>query len=196
MAVSRNRRLFAAAVLAIAAALAALALVGRKVQRTAATDIGHGAYSLAFADGSAFTEATLTGAPSAVFFGYTHCPDVCPTTLGDLSTWLGDLGTEGQSLRVFFVTVDPERDLPAQIEDYVSWLPGAHGISGSRAETDRAIRAFRIFARKVPGSDGSYTYDHSSGIELFDRNGQFVQQIHYQEADASAEAKLRELLKQ
>ncbi|MBT9383409.1 SCO family protein [Pseudooceanicola sp. CBS1P-1] len=153
--------------------------------------IGRGDYRLQTTEGTPFTEATLKGAPSAVFFGFTHCPEVCPTTLGDIALWQQEL--EGEPLRVFFVTVDPERDTPDTLRDYVSWAPGVTGVSGSRAEIDKAIRAFRVYAAKVPLEDGDYTMDHSANVLLFDGAGAFFGTIGYQEPTERAVATLRRL---
>lgn len=163
------------------------------LNRSIADDLGQGDYALAATDGSTFTEATLRGAPSAVFFGYTHCPDVCPTTMGEIADWQEQLGGKAK-LRVFFVTVDPERDGVDMLRDYVSWIPGVVGITGTRAEIDKAIRAFRIYANKVPGSDGAYWMDHTAYVMLFDANGRFDQIIAYQEPPETALPKLRKLL--
>ena len=156
--------------------------------------IGHGDYVLQATDGTTFTEAALRGHPSAVFFGFTHCPDVCPTTLGEIGTWQEELGDTAKDLRFWFVTVDPERDTVDQLRDYLSWTAGVTGAAGTRAEVDEAIAAFRIYARKVPLSDGSYTMDHTPFVMLFDRNGSFVQTIGYREETATAVDKLRALV--
>ena len=158
-------------------------------------DLGHGEYALQTTDGAAFTEDTLKGQPSAVFFGFTHCPDVCPTTLGDILSWQEQLGEGGKDLRVYFVTVDPERDTPEVLGDYVSWVPGVQGVTGSVEETQKALKAFRIFARKVPSEDGeSYSMDHSAMVLLFDAQGNFSGLIGYQEAPEKALATLNRLL--
>jgi protein SCO1 len=159
-------------------------------------DLGEGDYQLTTTEGAPFTQATLTGMPSAVFFGFTHCPDVCPTTLGEISVWQEELAADADRLRVFFVTVDPERDTAEVLKDYVGWLPNTLGVVGSRAEIDKAIAAFRIYAKKVPLSDGSYTMDHSAYVLLFDEDGQFFEPIGYQEDPTRALAKLRRLLSQ
>ena len=162
------------------------------LQDSLADTIGPGDYHLTTTSGAAFTEDTLKGSPYAVFFGFTHCPEVCPTSLGDIAAFQDELGPEGQ-VRVFFVTVDPERDQLDQLRDYVTWAPGVEGVSGSRAEIDKAIQAFRIYARKVPLEDGGYTMDHSANILLFDRNGRFFEPIGYQEATERAVEKIRRL---
>ncbi|RDW11882.1 SCO family protein [Paracoccus thiocyanatus] len=156
--------------------------------------LGRGDYRLAATDGTEFTQATLKGQPSAVFFGFTHCPDVCPTTLGDIAGWQQELGEEGRDLRVFFVTVDPERDTVEGLREYVSWVPGVVGVSGTPEEIAKAVKAFRIYARKSPLEGGDYTMDHSSTMLLFDGNGEYAGLIGYQEESERALASLRRLL--
>lgn len=156
--------------------------------------LGQGEYRLAATDGGEFTAETLKGQPSAVFFGFTHCPDVCPTTLGDIAGWQEELGDAAKDLRVFFVTVDPERNSVETLREYVSWVPGVIGVSGSPEEIAKAVKAFRIYARKSPLAGGGYNMDHSSMLLLFDRNGEYAGLIGYQEEDARALASLRKLL--
>ena len=156
--------------------------------------LGQGEYRLAATDGGEFTAETLKGQPSAVFFGFTHCPDVCPTTLGYIAGWQEELGDAAKDLRVFFVTVDPERDSVETLREYVSWVPGVIGVSGSPEEIAKAVKAFRIYARKSPLAGGGYNMDHSSMLLLFDRNGEYAGLIGYQEEDARALASLRKLL--
>ncbi|MFC3526580.1 SCO family protein [Paracoccus mangrovi] len=156
--------------------------------------LGQGEYRLAATDGGEFTAETLKGQPSAVFFGFTHCPDVCPTTLGDIAGWQEELGDAAKDLRVFFVTVDPERDSVETLREYVSWVPGVIGVSGSPEEIAKAVKAFRIYARKSLLAGGGYNMDHSSMLLLFDRNGEYAGLIGYQEEDARALASLRKLL--
>ena len=144
------------------------------------SSIGPGDYALTTTTGETFTEASLKGQPTAVFFGFTHCPEVCPTTLGDIATWQEELG-DGNQLQVYFITVDPERDDVDTLRDYVSWAPGVQGVSGSREEIDEAIGAFRIFSRKVPLEGGDYTMDHSANVLLFDSKGRFFEPVGYQE---------------
>lgn len=169
-------------------------VVSPRLAASPADTLGRGDYSLATTDGDAFTQASLEGAPSAVFFGFTHCPDVCPTTLGDIRTWQEALGPDGEALRVFFVTVDPERDTAEVLDDYVSWVPGVTGVTGSREETDKAIQAFRVYAAKVPLGGDDYSMDHSSMVLLFDADGRLFEPIGYQEDTERAIAKIRRLL--
>ena len=182
--------------LAVLALLAAWVLVfAPRAEESAADMLGRGDYALVTTDGDAFTEATLTGAPSAVFFGFAHCPEVCPTTLSEIDGWQGRLAAEGlDPIRTFFVTVDPERDTARMLGDYVSWARGVTGVSGTPEEVARAMRAFRVFAQRVPLAEGGYTMDHSAMVLLFDANGRFVQPIGYGEAPETALPKLRRLL--
>ncbi|KAA2311764.1 SCO family protein [Puniceibacterium sp. HSS470] len=153
--------------------------------------LGRGDYALPMTDGGTFSQASLRGAASAVFFGFTHCPEVCPTTLGDIATWQERLAEKGEApLKVFFVTVDPERDTAEVLGDYTSWVPGVTGVTGTPAEVAAAIKAFRVYARKVPLEDGGYTMDHTALVMLFDDRGQFSEPIAYQEDFDSALAKI------
>ncbi|MER2604560.1 MAG: SCO family protein [Siculibacillus sp.] len=154
-----------------------------------------GPFSLIDQNGGTFTEASLQGRPTLLFFGYTFCPDVCPTTLLEAETWMKELGADADRLRVVFVSVDPERDTPEKLKVYLSnFDPRFIGLSGSRAETDRVIKAWRVVARKVdnPGSD--YTMDHTAAVYLLDAQGRFVGIINFQEATDKAMAKIRRLL--
>lgn len=181
------------ALLALATLLWALVIEPR-LNRSIADTLGEGDYHLRATDGTEFTQASLRGAPSAVFFGFTHCPEVCPTTLGEIAGWQEELAADGKQLRVFFVTVDPERDTTDMLGDYVSWVPGVVGVSGSPDEVAKAIKAFRIFASKVPLDDGGYTMDHSASLLLFDAKGRFVEPIGYGEDPARAMDKLARLV--
>lgn len=169
-------------------------LIQPSMTQTIADKIGQGNYALTATDGTTFTHDTLKGSPSAVFFGFTHCPEVCPTTLGDVATWQDILVREDQkNLRVFFVTVDPERDTADLLGDYVSWVPGVVGVTGTSEEVAEAIKAFVIYARKVPLEGGGYTMDHSASVLLFDAKGRFFEPIGYQEGEVRALDKIRRL---
>lgn len=182
--------------LAASALLATLwfEVVAPRMGRDIASELGRGDYRLTTTDGDTFTEETLRGAPSAVFFGFTHCPEVCPTTLSDISIWQDDLGDKAKDLRIWFVTVDPERDNPQMMKEYLGWVPSVTGVSGSSEEIAKAERAFKIFARKIQLESGGYTMDHTAYILLFDDRGRFADLIGYQEKPETAVAKLRKLL--
>ncbi|SEF48045.1 protein SCO1/2 [Thalassococcus halodurans] len=177
------------ALLALFAALWVVMIIP-KMNRTAADSLGMGDYALLTTDRTQFTEDSLKGAPSAVFFGFTHCPEVCPTTLGDIAGWQAELSDQGKELRTYFVTVDPERDTIDMMQEYVSWVPGVVGVSGPEEEVKKAITSFRVYAQKVPLKNGGYTMDHSAFVMLFDKKGRFVQTISYGEQFDSAMKKI------
>ena len=152
--------------------------------------LGRGEYALLTTAGTAFTAATLEDGPSIVFFGFTHCPDVCPTTLGDVLTWQ-ERYPAAKDMDVYFVTVDPERDTAGILGAYLSRVDGVEGVTGSREEVDKAIEAFRIFAARVPLEGGGYTMDHSASVLLFDAQGRYSDRIFYREDPASAVAKIK-----
>jgi protein SCO1/2 len=182
--------LAAVALVAVAGSIALAPPWGRET----VSEFGHGDYRLVGTDGSVFTEDSLSGAPSAIFFGFAHCPEVCPTTLMDIATWQDELGPAAEALRVFFVTVDPERDDAEMLGDYVGWVPRAVGLTGPREEIDKAIAAFSVYAERIPLDDGDYTMDHTALVFLFDSDGSFFEPIRYQEELATVLPKLRSLL--
>lgn len=157
--------------------------------------IGGGSYSLLDQRGSAVDQTVLQGHPSLMFFGYTHCPDVCPTTMSEMAVWFEALGEDAGDLRAFFVTVDPERDTPAVLGDYVSWVSDRiTGLTGSRGEIDKIVQAWRVVAEIVPGEGGEYTINHTASVFLLDRQGRFQGTIAYGEDADTALAKIRRLL--
>lgn len=140
---------------------------------SAASLIG-GPFKLVAQDGRAVTDADFLGEPVLVFFGYTHCPDVCPTTLLQISDLLGKLGTD-KKVAALFVTVDPERDTPAVLKDYLaSFDRRIVGLSGDRASVDAIMKAYRVYAKKVPAAGGEYSMDHTAIVYLMDKQGHFV----------------------
>jgi protein SCO1/2 len=155
-----------------------------------------GPFSLTDTNGHTVTEAALQGHPSALFFGYTFCPDVCPTTLSDVTVWLQDLGPDADKLKFYFITIDPERDTREQMAAYLeAFDPRIVGLTGSRAAIDQIIKDYRVYAHKVPGSGADdYTMDHTASIYLLDAKAQFFGTIDYQEKDDAALAKFRRLI--
>ncbi len=144
--------------------------------------------------GAAFTAADLQGKPSVVFFGFTYCPEICPTTLMDLTRWLGVLGKDADKLNVVFVSIDPARDTSAQLASYLSSFdPRIRGLSGAPDQVDAMAKGFRVYYRKVETGGGDYTMDHSTAVYLLDSKGRFVEPIGYQEPDERALPKLRRL---
>jgi protein SCO1 len=134
-----------------------------------------GPFRLLDQDGKVVSEQDFLGRPFLVFFGFTHCPDICPTTLFEMSEVLRKLGPDADRLRVLFVTVDPERDAPAVLKDYLSsFEPQVRGLTGDGAAIAAVEKAYRVYARKVPLDGGDYTMDHSAFVYLMDKQGKFV----------------------
>jgi len=154
-----------------------------------------GPFSLVDHRGRPVTERDYLGKPTLIFFGFTNCPDICPTTLFELTTRLKELGTEADRLNVLFVTVDPERDTPEQLALYLSSFdPHITGLSGTPENIAAVMTRYRVFARKVPLEGGGYTMDHTAAIYMMNGKGQFTGIMNYQEPDASAREKLRRLI--
>lgn len=157
-------------------------------------DIG-GVFSLVDHTGKAVTEADVRGRPALVFFGFTHCPEVCPTTLLDIGNRLKALGPAAERLQVLFITVDPERDTPTQLSLYLqSFDPRITGLSGSPEQVAAAIAAYKAYAKKVP-IDGGYTMDHTASVYVMTAEGRFRTLIDYHEDEAAALAKIRLVLR-
>jgi len=163
--------------------------------RPGQTVLGGGDYVLEDGTGAKVTPATLTGKPSMLFFGYTHCPDVCPTTLADMASWYEQLGPDADKLNAFFVTIDPERDTPAVINDYVHAVSDrVTGITGTRPEIDKIIAAWKAFSEKVPGEGDDYIMNHTASVFLINSEGGFEGTIAYGESQDIAVAKLKKLI--
>lgn len=153
-----------------------------------------GSFALTDHNRQPITEAAFRGQPSALFFGFTHCPEVCPTTLFELDGWLKALGNEGRDIRAYFISVDPERDTPEILKAYVGNVSDRIvGITGEPDKIAAMVRSFGIFARKVPTDGGDYTMDHTASVLLLDRSGDFAGTIAYQESREAAVAKLKRL---
>jgi protein SCO1/2 len=159
-------------------AVALLALAGCSPQTTSKAAIG-GPFALVDQTGEPRTEAVLKGKWSAVFFGYTYCPDVCPTTLQALAQAKQQLGAKGDDFQVVFISVDPARDTPAQMKTYLdnqAFPKGAVGLTGSDAQVAAAAKAYKVYYRKA-GTGADYTVDHVAYTYLMDPKGQFVRII-------------------
>jgi protein SCO1/2 len=141
------------------------------------------------------TQAAFRGHPSALFFGYTHCPEVCPTTLFELDAWLKKLGPQAKDIKAYFITIDPERDTPKVMDQYVSNVSKRIiGISGDPAKVEAMAKSFGIYFRKIPGDTADdYTMDHTASILLLNSNGSFFGTIAYGEDEKAAMAKLKRL---
>jgi protein SCO1/2 len=153
-----------------------------------------GPFNLASSAGGRLSSKELEGKPFAIFFGFTYCPDICPTTLLELSNVIKDLGAEADAMRFLFVSIDPQRDTPEQLRKYLSSFdPHITGLTGSEAEIAAVAKAYRAYFAKVPTSDG-YTMNHSAITYLMGRRGEFVEHIAYQEDNAKQLLKLRKLI--
>ena len=137
----------------------------------------------------------MAGRPYAVFFGFTHCPDVCPTTLLEMSNNLKALGADADRLRIVFVTVDPERDTPELLRQYLSSFdPRIVGLTGSEQQIAAAAKGWNAFHNKIPEGDGTYTVVHSAYVYLMDRGNRLVDTMGFQDSEADQVAKLKALI--
>lgn len=161
--------------------------------RQATANVG-GPFTLVAGDGRTVTERDFKGAPFLVFFGFTHCPDVCPTKLQEMSEVFRALGPKGEKIRALFITVDPERDTPEVMKDYVSSFDERIvGLTGDRAEIDKVVKAYRVFARKVPLEGGDYTMEHTGLVYLMNRDGLFAGSVNL---DRTPEEAAREIARE
>ena len=185
-------RAVAAAVVFVVLGFAAFILVS-PAERPRAALIG-GPFALQNGDGKTVSDQTLHGRPFLVYFGYTHCPDVCPTELARISDILGKMGDK--SIPTLFITVDPERDTPKVMQDYVSsFNPAVIGLSGSPQAVEATEKTFRVFARKGQKQpDGDYSMDHSSIVYLMDKNGAFVEAFSVERSPDEAAKDLEKYL--
>jgi protein SCO1 len=151
-----------------------------------------GPFALIDQNGQPISDQDMKGRPFLVFFGYTHCPDTCPTTLFDVSELMRALGKDADRTSALFITVDPERDTPAVMKDYLSSFDShLRGASGDRETIEAAERAYRVFARKVPGENGDYGMDHTALVYLMDKQGRFVAPFSLKRRPEEAAADLR-----
>ena len=184
----------------VVATLVAVAVVGlaafllmSPAERPRAALIG-GAFALEDGAGKTISDQTLRGRPFLVYFGYTHCPDVCPTELARISDILSKMGDK--SIPALFITVDPERDTPKLMQDYVSsFNPAMIGLSGSPQAVEATEKTFRVYARKGQTQpDGDYSMDHSSIVYLMDKNGAFVEAFNVERSPEDAAKDLEKYL--
>ena len=146
-------------------------------------------------EGNEVGPETLIGSPTMFFFGFTYCPDVCPTTLSDISGWLDDLGEEAEGMNVVFITVDPERDTIEAMAEYVGYFhPSIRGWTGPEEEIARAAKGFRARYERVPTDGGDYTMNHTASVFLFDAEGRFTTMIDYHEPKEFAVPKIQRAL--
>jgi len=148
-------------------------------------------------NGEKITEQAFRGKPTAVFFGFTHCPEVCPTTLFELGGWIEQLGSDADKMGAYFVSIDPERDTPEVMKAYLGNFSGhITGITGEPAKVMEMAKDFRIFAKKVELENGDYTMDHTASVLLLDSDGDFFGTIAYQENPETTLGKLKRLIRE
>jgi protein SCO1/2 len=153
-------------------------------------------FKLVDMNGAPITQSSMQGQPSAVFFGFTHCPEVCPTTLFEMKGWLDKLGDDGKDIKAFFVSIDPERDTPELLKTYISNVtPRVTGITGKPEDIAAMAKAWGVYVNKVPTSGGDYTMDHTAIVFLLNSKGQFHGTIAYGENPDTAFAKMQRLSK-
>jgi protein SCO1/2 len=157
-------------------------------------DVG-GSFTMTGQDGRAVTNADLAGHPYLVFFGYTHCPDFCPTALFDISAVFKELGPE-KKIAALFVTVDPERDTPDVLKTYLENFDSRIiGLTGDSQKVEAITKTFRVYAKKVPGEKaGDYTVDHTGIVYLMDKRGKFVNAFNLQRPPQQAARELEAYL--
>jgi protein SCO1 len=154
-----------------------------------------GPFRLINQDGQTVTEQDFRGRPFLAFFGFTHCPDVCPTTLFEVSEIFRSLGPDADRVRAVFFTVDPERDTPAALKEYLSSFdPRLSGLTGGLEDIAAVAKSYRAIYRKVPLEQGGYTMDHTAIVYLMDKQGRFVAPFSLKRTTEASAAELRKHL--
>ncbi|HEY1433594.1 MAG TPA: SCO family protein [Stellaceae bacterium] len=196
------RFLLIAAILAglvILGAGAFLALALRDTPRGAAgtalaSAIG-GPFQLVDQNGKTVTDADLKGKWSLIYFGYTHCPDACPTALNDISIALSELGPKRDAVRPVFITVDPERDTPESLKAYLmSFDAPILALTGTAEQVAKAAKGYRVYFAKHPEAGGDYSMDHSSVIYVMDPEGRFTASFTHESAPEQISERLKKLI--
>lgn len=183
---------------ALAGAAALLLAAGRNQPASSVPGLAGslgGPFQLTAADGSTVTDKTLAGKPFAIFFGFTRCPDVCPTSLARMARLRKQLGPDGMKFNIVFVSVDPGHDKPADLGKYVELFETPIiGLTGTDAQLDQIKKGYAVYSAKVPQPGGDYTIDHTAAIYLMTAKGEFSGTIDFQESDQSALEKLKRLI--
>ena len=153
-----------------------------------------GPFTLTGSDGRPFASSRLAGKPAAIFFGFTHCPDVCPTTLARLAKLRRQLGQGDDGFAIVFITVDPERDRPADVGRYAAlFVTPVTGLTGSPADIERVKNQYGVYSEKAPQPGGDYSVNHTAAVFLIGRDGKFVATIAPEEPDTTALDKLKRI---
>jgi protein SCO1/2 len=154
-----------------------------------------GPFQLTDQSGQTVTEKEMQGRPTLIFFGFTHCPDVCPTSLFEMSEVLRAMGQDADRVNAYFISVDPERDTADAMKDYLSSFdPHLRGLTGPPEDLAKVISEYRVYAKKVPLKDGDYTMDHTALVYLMDREGKFVAPFNLKRTPDEAAADLKHYL--
>ncbi|MCB1465910.1 MAG: SCO family protein [Rhizobiaceae bacterium] len=192
--------LLSAAALAVGMAVAAVTIIAENrpailgTRSTGVASVG-GPFQLTGTDGRTVTEKDLLGKPSVIFFGFTYCPDVCPTTLFELTALAEQLGPDADRINLVFISVDAERDGPTEMKQYLEAFDDRIiGLTGTDEQIDAAAKAYKIYYSKVPLERGDYTMDHTASVILMDADGRFFGTIDYEEDSAMQLAKLKRLI--
>lgn len=156
-------------------------------------------FSLTRQDGAPITEQAFRGKPTALFFGFTNCPEICPTTVYELTGWMNKVDPDKTKMQAYFVSIDPDRDTPDALKTYLTNVTDRIvGISGDPAKVKEMARGFKVYFKKVPSDpakpDGDYTMDHTASVFLLDKEGRFTGTIAYGENPDVAEKKLENLI--
>jgi protein SCO1/2 len=168
--------------------------LAEKTVSTPFPEIRTTSFDLPSTQGGTISNKDLIGSPTALFFGFTHCPEVCPVTLYTLSEMIEELGPDAANIQIVFATVDPERDTVPILKDYVEAIDEETiGLSGTSDQITKLIRDFGIYAQKVVLDDGDYTMDHTATVFLYDAEGRIAGTIAWREPDDFAMDKLRSL---
>jgi protein SCO1/2 len=154
-----------------------------------------GPFQLTDQSGQTVTDKDMQGRPTLIFFGFTHCPDVCPTSLFEISEVLRAMGQDADRVNAYFISVDPERDTADAMKDYLSSFdPHLKGLTGPPQDLAKVISEYRVYAKKVPLKDGDYTMDHTALVYLMDRDGKFVAPFNLKRTPDEAAGDLKRYL--
>ena len=194
MATVKSLRMTLWTMVALSAAILAYVFFFSGTKNFAGADFG-APFKLSSTKGGEVDSASLKGKPYGLFFGFTHCPEVCPTTLNDMSVAMKELGEPAKNFRLFFVTVDPDRDTQDVMRDYISnFDPRIEGLVPTDQELVKVTHDFHIYYKKVATSDGGYTMDHTATLFLFGADGKLKSTVSFDEDKDARMEKLKNLL--
>jgi protein SCO1 len=193
---ANRSRILAVLAAFLAGALALFAAVWFTLPKdvTQPSSVG-GPFTLTDQNGRVISDRDFKGKPFVVFFGFTNCPDICPTTLFEMSEVLKRLGSDAEKTAGLFISVDPERDTPEKLKDYLSsFHPRIFGLTGTPGEIAAVEKEYRVYAKKIPLKDGDYTMDHTAVVYLMDKAGRFVAPFNLKKSADEAAADLKRRL--